>query len=129
MSFHVGQKVTRIKCGHESLHGKVPDSERGGAVYPEIGGTYTIRQINHWPLVTMLLLEECDNSHIQKRVGCSIEPGFDAEHFRPLTERSTETGMAILRKVADDAKKFQIAKPLAPLEAIPPDIERILDRG
>lgn len=26
---------------------------------------------------------------------------FDASRFRPLTERSTETGMAILRKIAD----------------------------
>ncbi len=95
MSFHVGQKVV---CVDDRL----PSDKGPWRVV--LNAVYTIREFDDEdPLSPIgVVLEE---------VRCGIPDGWKKEggwrmnRFRPLIERSTDTGMAILRKVADDASK------------------------
>lgn len=92
MNFYVGMKVVCVDAGPNFWGEPVPLVENQ---------IYVIRGIVSKP--------DCDGDtglhlvgveHRPNRTGCS---SFKASRFRPLIERSTETGMAILRKVADDA--------------------------
>jgi hypothetical protein len=96
MAFRVGQKVTRIALAFEGDL-SVQEANEVGASCPAVGEVVTIKTINQWRSETLLTFHEHDNSHIQRMFGDRYEPGFNAECFRPLTERSTEAGMAILR--------------------------------
>lgn len=79
-NFQVGQKVVRIS-------GKVLTNIP--AVWPALGGVYTIRAINdHGNGCVLLRFVEIDNSHMVPEFS-SIEPGFHYAHFKPLVTRKT----------------------------------------
>ncbi|WP_107341840.1 hypothetical protein [Agrobacterium pusense] len=79
-NFTVGQKVVRIGG---NARPNVP------AVWPEIGKVYTVRGINVWDYGVLLHLHEIDNSHMVPEYS-RIEPGFQAQFFRPVIERKTD---------------------------------------
>lgn len=107
MSFHVGQRVVCVDGNWKSP--TCPGQENR----PIKGGHYTIREIyqecfqqDGWA-AALLLYEISNDARDWKSLGFH-EAGFSADRFRPLIERSTDTGMAILRKVADDASKKRV---------------------
>lgn len=88
--FTIGQKVVMIQPSEEllrELEGKTTAPK--GANYPEVGGIYTIKTINHWPDGTLLTFYELDNSRFRLRHQ-HVEPGFDQRAFRPLCEPKAE---------------------------------------
>lgn len=92
MTFHVGQKVVRISSQNRA-HGRsmsASEARRRGYSYPDIGDVVTIRTLNVWPWGVILTFHEHDNSHIQRQLGENYEPGFGANHFRPVVERKTD---------------------------------------
>lgn len=103
MTFYVGQRVVCVDTSKPDI-GKVFHGFRvsGDLDGLQDGKIYTIRGFH--PVWTTgepgVYLEE-----IKRRISSDDgkEVSFKASRFRPLIERSTETGMAILRKVADDA--------------------------
>lgn len=101
MTFHVGQKVVCVGMGPKYRGNPIlRDSPYNGI---KIGGVYTIRSLNVWSLsLTIVCLHEVDNSHLIGVGGGTIEPGWDIRGFRPLIERKTDSGVAILKKIARD---------------------------
>ncbi len=97
--FHIGQKVV---CVDETP--VKPDYTMDGLTK---GHTYTIRWIGKYthPLdglgqnITVRLEELC-----RKPSPIGSDVPFLARRFRPLIEKSTETGMAILRKILKTKK-------------------------
>lgn len=102
MIFKIGQKVVYVGGGWKS------GNAIAGATGPKVGGIYTIRGfVDVWiPFCGCpgIVTEECVNAPVLW-CGALVEPALAASSFRPLIERKTDTGMAILRKVADDAAK------------------------
>lgn len=100
MIFRAGQRVVCIDA-------KVrPESSLfviGGEELVE-GTVYTVRaNVTAGPDSTpAILLEEI---RLPALSGPFDEGAFYADRFRPVTERSTETGMAILRKVLQEIKE------------------------
>lgn len=89
MAFRVGQKVVCVSARVCVTPG--PE--------PVFGSTYTIREIEtDYKGDLGLRLQE-----IQKPISHhhNKEYGFYAFRFRPLIEKSTDTGMAILREILD----------------------------
>lgn len=101
MSFHVGQKVVGVNSPKLAKANVVGMHDIAGKVF-------TVREIapEYLPAHGMvgIRVEEIRGDLVRFK-GALFEPAFLAHSFRPLQERSTETGMAILRKVADDASK------------------------
>lgn len=100
MAFYPGQKVVCVNdqwaTKWRQHYGKYPCPLRRGAVYTVVQcreefGWSTAESLGSYPCVVL-----AEVRHPDGRV-----EGFDASRFRPLTERSTETGMEILRKIAD----------------------------
>lgn len=87
VTFRVGQKVVRVGSPKgTSEHLWIKEGYKFS--YPEIGEVVTIKTINDWPRGAILTFCEHDNSHMVGTVS-KIEPGFGAEHFRPIVERKT----------------------------------------
>ena len=93
MNFHVGQKVVCIRSGWTNL--------REGETAPEKGQVLTIRGIGLFPEGAALLFEEIHNPTCALYKANPKEAFFIATKFRPVVERKTETGMAILREILD----------------------------
>lgn len=93
MAFKVGQKVVCVNDQFKPLDSKV------FSALPVKGQIYTIRLI-YGPNVHGygFLLAEITG---MPWPGDGEERGFLATRFRPLVEKSTETGMAILRGILD----------------------------
>lgn len=89
MAFHVGQKVVCVDASPSSYYGPTP---------LKVDAVYTVLRVIFAPddPIPGLFVAE---------VKASAPFGFKSERFRPAVERGTETGMAILRKAADDAGK------------------------
>ena len=104
MSFRVGQKVIRIGNVQRRMSGRFVGKGCTFS-YPEIGDVVTIRTINEWPEGTILTFYEHDNSDLQRRLGERWEPGFGAEHFRPIVQR--ETDISIFKKLLEPSRKTQ----------------------
>lgn len=85
MSFHVGQKVV---CVDASNYFRTGDPH--GLVKNAI---YQVSECHNWGAVSLAGFHQ------------GYRHAFANSRFRPVQERSTETGMAILKKVADDAAK------------------------
>lgn len=83
----------------------------GGNV-PRNGSVYTVREIrddspyrrSSTPRF-VVLLSEIDNSWMVGREGpgwkCYVEPGMSVTGFRPVQTKSTDTGMAILKRILE----------------------------
>lgn len=94
MNFRIGQKVVCID-GDWIL--------REGTVAPREGETYTVRDKLFEGTCPSLRFVEIVNQPISySNTPGPIEPAFDAECFRPVVERKTDTGMAILTKILTD---------------------------
>lgn len=92
-NFTVGQKVVRVGG---NARPNVP------AVWPEIGKIYTVRAINVWDYGVLLHLHEIDNSHMVPEYS-RIEPGFQAQFFRPVIQRKTD--ISIFKAMLNPSKE------------------------
>lgn len=103
MSFHVGQKVVCVDPSTLS-GGGLPFSPEEAPIKGQI---YTVHRcfIDDDGDKVLHLVEIARDEVSREMWG--PDAGYGAFRFRPLITRSTETGMAILRKVADDAAKRQ----------------------
>jgi hypothetical protein len=100
-----GQKVVCVKAGwnaHDSK-GMLHDLVDG----PEVDKIYTLDNFFHHPDGrTFFYLVEFSGHHSHMTTtGISLNPynkprAWIADHFRPAQTKSTETGMAILKKIA-----------------------------
>lgn len=95
MMFRVGEKVI---CIDDDFAVSREDWE----VYPQLNGIYTIRWIDPGDDACFLWLVEIVNP-IAEYEGEIGEASFDAENFRPLVERKTETGFKILEGILHGA--------------------------
>lgn len=101
MHFHVGQKVVCVD-------GRARSVWHVDTIAPVTGSTYEVAAIGltngNDPGLKLVGLELTGNNG--RITGRSFKDVFfGAWRFRPVIERSTDAGMAILRKVADDASK------------------------
>lgn len=102
MNFHVGQKVVYVGGGPKL-------SDNWGPKWSvKIGDILTVREID--PLYIeyrgCVGLRFFEHYHEPLRwMGGITEPAILAFRVRPVIERKTDIGMAILRKIADDASK------------------------
>jgi hypothetical protein len=91
MTFHVGQKVVRVSTPHSSGTINRRVAEAHGATFPVFGQVYTVRLVRVDPdNKEVLLLVECDNSHMAGIGFGPLEPGFASHNFRPVVERKTD---------------------------------------
>jgi hypothetical protein len=102
MAFRVGQKVVHVAdTGNLSR-------KRGNQLWPAeitVGRVLTIRDIDtrylKWYGILGLRFEEFVFEAVPVAGLGDVEPAFPSDHFRPLIERKTDTGMAILREILD----------------------------
>lgn len=101
--FHIGQKVVCVDDSFESGEWDV-----GRPNLPRANTVYTVRAtfIETWSGCApspALLLEEVINPVIGWSVGLPThrEIGFSSHRFRPVVEKSTDTGMAILKEILE----------------------------
>lgn len=99
MNFRVGQKVvcvdTNLPCYGQPFidadgRTKISNGDIGNLVS---GAIYTIQAIIPNTAYACLVLAEINRGR--------KEPGYRATRFRSLIEKTTETGMAILREILD----------------------------
>ena len=97
MTFRIGQKVVCVddvpRAGFDGWH---PDCD-----IPQKGSVYTVREIG----LTVygdpgLKLEEI-RCCVRSSGNEHVDTFYFAQRFRPVVERKTETGMAILREILD----------------------------
>lgn len=88
--FQIGQKVECIA----DKSWKAPYGE----TVPRKGSIYTVREIREFPNGLGIRLREIVNDVRRYREG-TFEPYFVARLFRPVTERKTDTGFAILEEI------------------------------
>lgn len=91
MAFRVGQKVVCINDDWEELDG--PE-----VVYPRKDAIYTVREVDAAPDETFLAFRELVNPPQDYNEGY-LECHFAAINFRPIVERKTDTGFAILEEI------------------------------
>lgn len=104
MNFNIGQKVVcvddklRYPAGMQFARSDgsvgISDGDMGGLRRNAI---YTVARIHAGKVGVDIELDEISRGPTDR--------GFCATRFRPLIERSTDTGMAILRKIEDDAAR------------------------
>lgn len=110
MTFHVGQKVV---CVDDNFpNNAMPTMAVRRPNLPRAGAIYTVRRVfietferGRKRELALHLYEIVNPEASWKGEDGVSEIGFVATRFRPLIERKTETGMSILRKIADDASK------------------------
>lgn len=99
LDWHVGMKVVCVADPDRIalMQARVP-----GSNYPANNRVYTIREIRddaqwrHGEHRIVVLLHEIDNSHLigkgfpENKAYCYVEPGFNANGFRPLVTRKTD---------------------------------------
>ena len=93
MNFRVGQKVVCVDASSTSTRGKDFELQKGRI--------YTVRWTGTYEEMVCIRLEE-----ITKRSREAANPvrdmPFRATRFRPLVEKKTDAGMAILKSILDD---------------------------
>src|SRR5437879_2428663 len=102
MAFRVGQKVVCIVDAAAHIQRHYP-----GSNFPQKGGIYTISTIGADSKGALLTFCELSNSHLIGKTlhdfYISMEPGFGAEHFRPIVERKTD--ISIFTKMLTGKRK------------------------
>jgi hypothetical protein len=94
MMFNIGQKVVCV------FH-MPPSQRREWAIYAERGEIYTVREIYTTSRGKVnLLLREIINEPRMSEDGF-MEWGFKADAFRPIVEKKTDAGMAILKEILE----------------------------
>lgn len=89
MAFRVGQKVVCVD-GTPDYYDPEP------SINPVTNGIYTVANVYVVDGDTMLELIEVPHPESDE-----FYAGFAVEFFRPVVEKSTDTGMAILREILD----------------------------
>jgi hypothetical protein len=94
--FHIGQKVVCVDDTYEHPNWSfVPNRPVAGEVYT-IRGFSTDHEGNE-----RLILEELNNPIIEWMVAGFAEGSFPSRRFRPLLEKKTDTGMALLKEILE----------------------------
>lgn len=95
MAFYVGQKVVCVDADSPGITGGYI-WEKGEEIFN--GRIYTVSRtwIDYWGYAVVDLVEV---KRVQGTRPCPI--GYGVFRFRPLVEKSTDTGMAILREILD----------------------------
>lgn len=94
MAFRVGQKVVCVNVtGHFGTWHPVGDL---GAL--TLNAIYTVKSVGIYRECPTVWLEEIVREIRMVDFG---EPGYSILRFRPLIEKSTDAGMAILREILD----------------------------
>lgn len=108
--FWIGQKVV---CVDDSPSDDPRCGPGGDWVpnYPKRGQIYTVRGISN---TGSIVLDEIMNP-IREFLGGDAEAHWKPHRFRPLVEKSTDTGMAILREILD--RETVTDKPRKPVRA------------
>lgn len=108
MAFRVGQKIACVNDEFYGLLAQIAASVDIHISLPSKGGVYTVREITngfHPDGRISVRLQEIINPPIDFYDGTPPEePFFSGFRFRPLIERKTDTGMAILRKLLNGNK-------------------------
>lgn len=91
--FVVGEKVVCVRLGGRGY---------GCEVKPVVGGVYTVRELISLNGEAQIRLVEIVNDVLHYKEG-RIEAAWAAYRFRPLVERKTEAGMAVLRSILTNA--------------------------
>lgn len=88
--FRIGQKVVCVVAA-------TPGRDYPGA---EVGQTYTVREMVRCPVYKRegVYLQEIT---LPIHPHHNMEAGFYASRFRPVVEKSTDAGMAILREILE----------------------------
>jgi len=99
MAFRVGMKVVCIYAGRWDAV-----SAYGDEIWPVKDQVYTIRSIQDYPShgLTGLRLAEIRNPVRNYPPNGLMEPSFLSDRFRPVVDRKTDTGMAILKKILEN---------------------------
>lgn len=85
MNFRIGQKVVCIRDGASRYTGHGGGPLKRGAIY-----TIKCTRIGSWDVQVVDLVEVTPGP---------FHDGFDPERFRPVVERKTDTGFAILEEI------------------------------
>jgi len=100
--FRIGQKVVCVRNFPVGQEVRYSTGARSNKI--QIGSVYTIREVDtravHLHGVACVRLVEVVNDVQQTTVG-PWERGYPATSFRPVVERGSETGMAILREILE----------------------------
>jgi hypothetical protein len=113
MTFHVGQRVVCVDA--DALSVAVPwfraDLDMDGLTK---GRVYTIRKIGtystHLADIPLVWLHEIIRPMRGGIANCYGEVGYAPCRFRPLIERKTDSGVAILKKIARDVTERKPVK-------------------
>lgn len=100
MTFHVGQRIICVDASllRQYAPWKARPSDTLDGLMQD--ARYTVRAIGEYSGEPSVWLAEI-NRTILPRWEHFGEPGFSPQRFRPLTEKSTDAGMEILRKLQD----------------------------
>lgn len=96
--FHVGQKVVCINDGPSSF---TPNAVWRDGEKIVKGIIYTVRRSHFFEGIPCLWLNEVTRSNAA-RTRWGDDVGYGQWRFRPLIERKTDIGFAILKKICDD---------------------------
>jgi len=95
--FYVGQEVVCINAGCRDLRPWMGD-------IPKVGAKYTVTRVS--VVFDLMVCKDVAVIGVAEIRNSKTWDGLYASwRFRPLTKKSTETGVAILRKVADEASR------------------------
>lgn len=87
MSFHVGQKVVCVDASANTFSGIKPRLVEGAI--------YTVGALeDRWDGLAIDLIEVPVNAE-----ELAMHSAYNSNRFRPLIERKTDTGMAVLKKL------------------------------
>ena len=98
--FHIGQKVVCVNDHY------TPGSwDRGRPNLARAGVVYTVRTVCMWPYANApmlaITLHEVINPVLLWDTGHTLEYAFAAHRFRPVVEKKTDAGMAILKEILE----------------------------
>lgn len=103
MGFRVGQEVVCVNADHGLI--SVPWAVLGGLDGLTKGQTYVVRSTGNFRGFPCIWLNEIVRAI---RGDDPNECGFSVLRFAPAVKRKTDTGMAILKKVAADQSKKRV---------------------
>lgn len=102
MTFYVGQKVVCVNDAIEPwrVPWKLPKKPNLGGLSK--GVVYSVRRVGLYRGVRCLWLAEIVRPEYAPGYG---EVGFGQHRFRPLVEKGTDKGVALLKKIAEGTKQ------------------------
>lgn len=99
MAFHIGQKAVCVDDDNRNQRAGGRDVN----FWLKVGNIYIVRKVSTLKR-NLVWLQGINRRETYLGEDWS-DSGFWADRFRPLIERKTESGVAVLRKIADDASR------------------------